>query len=235
MRVLVLDRSRATCEAIAAGLAGEEAVEATEIAFSPTEALGLLARPGLAVDVVVTTMSPGEAAILALARELRDRPEAPDLVVAGLPASESVIVRYLQAGVSAYLTEEISIQGLGLTLSLLARGEALVPPAVAHRLIRRLQTQASILNRSGVDVSRLARLTPREREVLAQIAEGASNRRIAQRLFIEVGTVKSHVHAILKKLGVSGREEARRLLILHRSARPPQPAAEPEPSTGSTS
>ncbi|MGK7311529.1 MAG: LuxR C-terminal-related transcriptional regulator [Candidatus Longimicrobiales bacterium M2_2A_002] len=225
MRVLALDRSRSTCEGLAAGLGAEEGVEVRGTVFSVEEALGAVDGAG-DVDVVVTTMNLGEAEILELARTLRDRDDGPGLVVAGLPPSPSVIARYLEAGVDAYLTEEISIEGLGLVLSLLDRGEVLIPPPVAFHLVRRLQGQAGLLDRTGLDVSRIGTLTDRERDVLEEIAAGASNQEIADRLFIEVGTVKSHVHAILKKLDVAGRREARRLLILHRTGTEPREEAE---------
>jgi DNA-binding NarL/FixJ family response regulator len=53
-----------------------------------------------------------------------------------------------------------------------------------------------------------ANLTPREREILDLIAQGLTNQQIADRLVIEVGTVKNHVHSILQKLDVSSREDA---------------------------
>jgi DNA-binding NarL/FixJ family response regulator len=63
----------------------------------------------------------------------------------------------------------------------------------------------------------MAELTTREREVLDLVADGLSNKDIGTRLYIGVGTVKSHVHAILTKLDVRDRDEARRVLILWRS------------------
>ena len=58
------------------------------------------------------------------------------------------------------------------------------------------------------DAERLRTLTPREREVLELVAHDLSNQEIAERLFIEVGTVKNHVHSILKKLNVNSRVDA---------------------------
>jgi two-component system, NarL family, response regulator DevR len=221
MRVLVLERCRATCEGIAAGLSTEDDIEADATAFSVSDAVRMLDRPLNDIDVVVTTMSVGEEDMLGLARRLRDRASGPNLVVAGLPTSPGTIAHFLLAGVDAYLTEEVSIQGLALVLRLLERGEVLIAPLVAGRLVQLLQTQAGLLDRSGLDLSWLSTLTRRQRRVLDLIGDGASNREIADALFIEVSTVKSHVHAILKKLRVATREEARRLLILGRS-RPDQ-------------
>lgn len=217
MRVLVLERNRATCEAIAQGLSEEGGIDAHRTAFSVPEALRALNESTSDVDVVVTTLSLGEEAVLELARTLRDRVSAPDLVVAGLPSSDSVIVEYLLAGVDAYLTEEVSIRGLAVVVRLLGREEVLVAPSVMRRLIQTVHGQARLLDHNGLDVTRVAGLTAREREVLDLLGEGASNRQIARRLFIEPTTVKSHVHAILKKLRVGRRSDAQRLWILQRN------------------
>jgi len=67
---------------------------------------------------------------------------------------------------------------------------------------------AYISSQDGLDTTAVSELTNREREVLNLIGEGLTNQEIADQLFIEVGTVKNHVHNLLKKLDVSNREDA---------------------------
>ena len=88
-------------------------------------------------------------------------------------------------------------------LESVARGETLCSPEVAAALMDRVATLA-LGAPSGSD----ARLTKREAQIVALLEEGLSNKEIAQRLVIEVATVKSHVHNILEKLKLSGRSDA---------------------------
>ncbi len=215
IRVLVLDRDRATCQALAAGLAASEDMEAVETALSAEEALEIIDREE--VDMVVASGNLRANAVMELARTLRGREERPCLVVTGVAPSDAVIVRYLEAGVDAYLTEELSMSGLLLVLRLLDRGEVLVSPRTARRMVERLHAMADLLEESGVDLAGLSRLTPREEEVLDLLGRELTNKEIAERLYIGVGTVKTHVHSILDKLEVRDRDEARKVLILSRA------------------
>lgn len=217
IRILVLARDQATCDGLAAALSAAEDMESGGTARTADEVRSALKRPGPRVDAVVAAAElPGDDALV-LAREFRGREDAPWLVVTGLPPAHATLVQYVEAGADAYLTDDLSISGLLLTLRLLRRGETLLSPPTARRLIRRLHALADLLDSSGVDVSAMARLTPREREVLDLVGHGLTNKEIGRRLFIEVGTVKTHVHAILSKLEVRDREEARSVLILART------------------
>lgn len=214
IRVLVLDRDRATCEALATGLAAAEDMEAVATALSAEEALEVIDREE--VDTVVASANLRADAVLDLARTLRGREERPCLVVTGIAASDAVLLRYLEAGVDAYLTEELSMSGLLLVLRLLDRGEVLMSPRTSRRLVERLHAMADLLEESGVDLAGLSKLTPREEEVLGLLGDELTNKQIAERLFIGVGTVKTHVHSILDKLEVRDRDEARKVLVLSR-------------------
>jgi DNA-binding NarL/FixJ family response regulator len=83
------------------------------------------------------------------------------------------------------------------------RGESLLDPALAMKLLQRLATESS-----GQATAPTERLTQREREVLALLAKGHTNREIAQQLFVSLGTIKAHVEHIISKLGVSDRTQA---------------------------
>jgi len=221
IQILVLDRDRATCEAMAAGLSAAEDVDAVHIALGPDEALETLDGPGVHVDAVVASAELEDSVVLDLARTLRERDDAPKLVVTGMETTDAAILRYVEAGVDAYLTEDLSMSGLLLVLRLLQRGEVLVAPGTAYRLIQRLHELSRLLDRSGLDVSRIADLTPREREVLQLVAQRLTNQDVADRLGIGLGTVKTHVHALLGKLGVRDRQEARRLWVIHQADQGP--------------
>jgi DNA-binding NarL/FixJ family response regulator len=139
--------------------------------------------------------------------------ELPDVPVLALtvPNREQEIVGVAEAGIAGFVTSEASVGELVAAIESVARGEALCSPSVTAALLRRLASLAR--NRSETDPT--GPLTLREREILELIDEGFSNKQIAQRLRIELSTVKNHVHHILAKLGVHRRTEAAALARAH--------------------
>lgn len=225
IRVLVLARDRSAGEGTAAGLAAVDDVESAGTARTPDEALDMIEGADRRVDAVVAPSNPSEDVVEHLGSAFREMDSPPALVVTGLPASDAIILRYVEAGATAFMTEELSISGLHLVLRLLDRGEVLVGPSTAYHLVRRLHELTELLDGTGLDLSAMASLTPRQEEVLELLGRGMTNREIAERLYIGVGTVKSHVHAVLDKLGVRDREEARKVLILSRAGSPAEQSA----------
>ena len=90
-------------------------------------------------------------------------------------------------------------------MRVVAAGEALLAPSVTRRLIAELARQRP---RPPAPAARLRELTPRETDVLRLVAEGLSNREIADRLVVSDETVKTHVSRVLSKLGLRDRTQA---------------------------
>ena len=109
----------------------------------------------------------------------------------------------LKAGAAGYVLKDVTRHDLLLTIRRVLRGESILSGEIAARALERLTNE-----RAGNDEAMLERLTSREREVLALIVEGQTNRQIAGRLSLSVGTVKIHVEHIIAKLGVSDRTQA---------------------------
>lgn len=118
---------------------------------------------------------------------------------------ESVIASCAEAGVAGYVPCEASIEDLAATVEGVSRDEPPCSPRVAATLFRRIAALAAGTHGA---VSSGAVLSNREQQVLMLIRGGLSNKEIAQRLTIEVATVKNHVHSLLGKLGVATRAEA---------------------------
>jgi two-component system nitrate/nitrite response regulator NarL len=121
-----------------------------------------------------------------------------------VPELEQEILECAEAGVAGYVTRNGSLADLIATIESVGRDEIIVSPRVAAALVRRLALLAA--ERRGPSARRA--LTSRERDVVMLLEGGLSNKEIAERLCIEVTTVKHHVHNILKKLRVSRRGEA---------------------------
>jgi DNA-binding NarL/FixJ family response regulator len=207
INVVILHKSRLSCNLIAAALRQEPDMHVTACADNLHEALDVLQqRP---CDMVLVGASLSDHGALDLVQALRSASSAKILVM-GVADAEEVVLRYVEAGASGYVFEEDALASLLRNIRAVHSDEALVTPELAATLMARLSELA--LQRSAVtpDFTATFDLTPREEEVLDLIGNGLSNQEIAERLVIEVGTVKNHVHSILKKLDVNSRHAAAR-------------------------
>jgi DNA-binding NarL/FixJ family response regulator len=133
------------------------------------------------------------------------RVEAPDLgaPVLALVADEAAGEVALTAGARGLLFRDVAPAPLSAALLAVARGLTVFDPALTEVRAAPRSTTSAATGTPGPDT-----LTPREREVLALLAEGLSNKAIADRLSISEHTAKFHVNAVLAKLGVQRRTEA---------------------------
>jgi DNA-binding NarL/FixJ family response regulator len=111
----------------------------------------------------------------------------------------------LDAGASGFLLKRTTPETLIAAIHAVAAGDSLLSPSVTRRVIDRM---ARLPSGAAPADARLQELTPREREVLAQVARGLSNTEIARVLVIEESTVKTHVKRILMKLRLRDRVQA---------------------------
>jgi DNA-binding NarL/FixJ family response regulator len=118
------------------------------------------------------------------------------------------VLKYVEAGAAGYILKDSSVADLVEAVHLAQRGEAQISTKVAAAILERLSKMTRIFSRVDTFILEDNRLTQRELEVLGFISKGFTNQEIASQLIVEVGTVKNHVHSIIKKLNVSNREEA---------------------------
>jgi DNA-binding NarL/FixJ family response regulator len=129
-------------------------------------------------------------------------PEAGVVVMDLLPAEEDV-VEFVKAGATGFVAKRASSEELVATVRSVAGGAAVVPPPFTSALFSYIAKRA--VRGSAPAATDAARMSKREREVISLIAEGLSNKEIAQRLNLAADTVKSHVHNILEKLALHNR------------------------------
>lgn len=121
----------------------------------------------------------------------------------GLMPSQLDIVEFVQAGAAGFILKDATIEDFLGTIRAVARGIRILPPLLTGSLFTHVVEHA--LREGKGELTTTVRMTKREREIIALIADGLSNKDMAHRLSIEIHTVKSHVHNILEKLALHSR------------------------------
>ena len=161
---------------------------------------------------------PGVTGIAALAGLMEAAPKSKVLMLT-VSEDETDLAAALRAGAQGYVLKTIDGDMLAQAIRGTMRGESVVSPEMTGKLVQALRATAPGEPSAGgaPPEDPLARLSPREREILAHIARGASNKAIARALDIAETTVKIHVQHILRKLGLSSRVQAAVYLAGRRS------------------
>jgi RNA polymerase sigma factor (sigma-70 family) len=203
IRVLLVNEIRLMSNVVAATLEDESDIQVVGSATTIEQALNLAANCDV---VLISTRLPNEGA-LELIRALNEQyPEVKSLVL-GLAESEEEILQYIEVGARGYVLKDDSVQELLRNIRAASSGEAMISPEIAAALMNRVNELAQVFAEAAA-IPEAVDLTPREHEVLQLIGQDLTNQEIADRLVIEVGTVKNHVHRILQKLNVNSRQDA---------------------------
>ena len=183
-------------EAAGFTVAGEAADGAAAVALAASE------RPDVVLmDVRMPVMDGLEATRLITAAG----PGAPKVVILTTFDLDDYVYEALRSGASGFLLKDAPRADLVAAVRVAAAGDALLAPSVTRRLIEAFARRPAA---AAPAPSRLASLTPRERDILLQVARGRSNIEIARELVVTEATVKTHVGHLLAKLGLRDRVQA---------------------------
>lgn len=205
VRVLLVWRHRILGEAAAALLERRDEVELVAATGRVAEAERVLGQAPVEVLLLDASLDTGR--LIELTYSLKER--FPHLsVVAYGPPSEERALELVEAGATAIIPSETSLEGMVQAVAGVARGPVPAPLELAARVAVRIEELApgALVAEGGPTGG--APLSERELEVLGLVASGLRNKEIAYRLGIRTATVKNHVHSVLEKLGVRGRREA---------------------------
>ena len=170
-----------------------------------------LARELLPDVILLDMRMPGMSGLEVL-RRLRQGGLRMPIVMLTTSTEENDLIECLRNGAQGYLLKEMEPGDLVDALEEIIQGKTVVAPHLAQLLVRVVQGQPEAIEQAAGPFDAL---TPREGEILNLLAEGQSNKVIARNLGISDGTVKLHVKAILRKLGVHSRVEAAVLAVQH--------------------
>jgi len=209
VRVLVVDDQQLIRDGIASMLDVQEGVVVVGTAKNGQDAIeqAVSLKPDIVLMDIHMPIMDGIEATEKLRRQLPDS----QVVMLTTFDDESYIIRSLQAGACGYLLKDIPVDDLAQAVKLAHTGMYQLAPEVAGKLVGNLNivNQSKTLEPAEID------LTKRELEVLNLIARGATNREIAEQLFVSEGTVKNHVSNILNRLGLRDRMQAALFAVEH--------------------
>lgn len=125
-------------------------------------------------------------------------------------AEDEMLFSAIKAGASGYVLKQVNLEDLVKSIQAVARGEAALDPAVTQRIFQEVRKAVK-----EEEASAFSSLSQQEKMVLKLVAEGRTNREIAQKLYLGEGTVRNYVSSILSKLNVSNRAEAAAFAVGH--------------------
>lgn len=203
VRILLIDGQALFREAVGDVLDAEEDLRVVAETDDPSEAVRDAGRTS--PDVVLLDADLADSDLATLVKRIKS--SAPDCKVLVLTSEEHAkpLVDALEVGASGYLTKDASIAHLVHATRSVSQGEVVIPPKMVGTLLTMLIGQRG---RQDEALDRLSKLTKREKEVLALLAEGSDKDAIARELFISPQTARTHVQNILAKLGLHTRLEA---------------------------
>ena len=200
VRILIIDEVRLYREGLANLLRMQPYVDDVRAAACFDQALTIIRE--LQLSVVLFNMSTPER--IGMLRSIVKECPQTRVIAFGLSDRSDILIACAEAGAAGYLSRDGSLDELRMLILGVIRGEAMFTPQIVTMLLRRVSPAVDGLRaRDGH-----ARLTRRECEIVKHIDDGLSNKEIANRLNIDVHTVKNHVHNLLEKLQVRRRGEA---------------------------
>jgi len=201
--VFVIDSERTFADALAARLEAEDDVEVVAAVHARTPAQCLIV--GRHADLMLLDGDLPERAAFRLCDELRSRDQAPRVIMLSHSSEPERIVDAIRAGAVAWVRKDESLEHLLCVVRGVARGETWLPRAEVGHVLRLLMAERQLQQDND---QLLAALTPRERDVLTCLAEGAGRREVAERLHLSANTVRTHLQNLMAKLGVHSTLEA---------------------------
>ncbi len=134
----------------------------------------------------------------------KDFPEA-KIIVMDLAPVQADILQYVKAGANGFILKDASLNEFLITIRTVSEGATVLPPLLVDSLFSQIVDHA--VREGKLKLNEAVKMTKREREVIALLGEGMSNKEIGQKMHVSTYTVKSHIHNIMEKLALHTRLE----------------------------
>ncbi|HVK24014.1 MAG TPA: response regulator transcription factor [Actinokineospora sp.] len=208
-----MDHQQMVREGLRAMLAGHPSIEVVAMAEDPVGAFEAI--ESLRPDVVLLDIRFGQGIGLEVCREIRDRWPAAKVIILTTQEAEMHVFEALRAGARGYVLMGIRAESLIQAIEGVSDGETVLDQALGGSLALRAAQRGGSRDWPGARVG----LSRRESDVLQEMSRGRDNANIARALYISEDTVKTHVKAIFRKLGVHDRAHAVAIALRYRIVR----------------
>jgi two-component system NarL family response regulator len=202
VRVLIADDHALFRRGLVMVLEGEDGIEVVAEAEDGEEAVARAEET--APDVVLMDVRMPKMSGIEATRAIAEVVPSARILMLTVSDEEDDLYEAVKAGATGYLLKEISIEEVANAIRAVITGQSLISPSMASKLL----TEFNNLAKAAQQKVLAPRLTDRELQVLKLVAQGLSNREVAEQLFISENTVKNHVRNILEKLQLHSRMEA---------------------------
>ena len=226
LKILLVEDQKLIREGLRALLSLEPDITIIGEAENGQLALDLLARlpKDQLPDVALMDMRMPVMAGIATTTAIRAQYASIQILALTTFDTDELIAKSMAAGAQGYLLKDTPSEELAMAIRAVAKGYSQFGPGLVQKVMRAKVVTVDDSNDnqlSAEEQANLDALTPREKEVLACLGTGASNREIARQLFLSEGTVKNHVTSILSRLGLRDRTQA--ALLAQTAKNRPQP------------
>jgi len=201
LRLLVVDDHEVVRQGLVSMLGRREGFQVVAEAGTAADAIEMAQK--FQPEIVIMDVRLPDGSGIEACREIRSQLPGTRVVILTSYPDEEAVFSAIVAGASGYLLKQIRARDLVSAIESVGRGESLLDPAVTEKVLERVRRIAS-----GTEHDELAQLTQQERKILMLVAEGKTNKEIADEVFLSDKTVKNYVSSILSKLNLQRRAQA---------------------------
>jgi len=205
IKVLIVDDHTLFRRGIAAVLANEEGLEVVGEAADGLEAIEKAKE--IAPDVILMDLNMPHCSGLEATQALQTEMPQVNVLVLTVSEMEADLFAAMRFGAKGYILKKAEPEELIYAILHIARGGVIVSPLMATKLLTEFKDLIAGVEREPIENAN-ADLSPREGEVLQLVAQGQTNKEIADSLFISENTVKTHLRSIMEKLHLANRSQA---------------------------
>jgi DNA-binding NarL/FixJ family response regulator len=200
IKVIICDDHQLICDGVSKLLDSERDIKVIGKAYNGKEAVEKVKE--LNPDIVIMDIKMPVMDGIEATKVIKSQYPSVKVIAFSVYEDENLILQMIQAGAVGYILKDITLENLGKAIVNVHNGYAMINPKIARKILSIMSD-----NQEGV-ITSLENLTPKEVEILREVARGKSNKEIGEKLFISESTVKSHITNIFQKLNIHSRAEA---------------------------
>jgi len=203
IRLLLIEDNRLLRDGIAAMLKGHRDIKV--VAATGNGENSILKIHELKPNVILLDLGLRNQSSLHVVEIVKKEFPQAKVIVMDLAPAQGDVLQFVKAGASGFILKDATVDDFLSTIRSVAEGQKVLPPTLNGSLFSQIIEHA--VDGGKTNLNKAIRMTKREREVIALISEGLSNKEIARRLHIATYTIKSHIHNIMEKLALHTRLE----------------------------